>query len=54
MFNKHFMKTIILFAVIILLGLVGVLLANALGEGEGDTAASASRANVLCAFGDCE
>jgi len=53
MFNKHFMKTIILFAIIILIGLVGVLIANALGQKEGEADASTARANTLCDFEDC-
>lgn len=46
------MKTIILFAVIILVGLIGVLAANSF-DGQGESEAAAVRANVGCALGDC-
>lgn len=46
------MKTIILFAVIILFGLVGVLVTNSF-DGSEDSEASAIRASLRCFFVDC-
>gem|GEM_PF-898747 len=52
MFNKHFMKTIILFASIILVGLVGVLITNSFDNSE-DSQANVIRAQARCALVDC-
>lgn len=52
MFNKHFMKTIVLFSLIILIGLIGVLVANSFEADEEST--TTSRASVWCVFSpDC-
>lgn len=51
MFNKHFIKTMLLFSIIILMGLVGVMVANSF-EGSGD--GQKSPASVICSFrADC-
>lgn len=47
MFNGHFIKTILLFSLIILMGLVGVMLANSF-EGQGNELQSP--ASVICSF----
>ncbi len=51
MFNKHFIQTMILFSLIILMGLVGVMVANSF-EGQGNQ--PQSPASLICSFrADC-
>lgn len=47
MFNKHFIKTMLLFSMIILMGLVGVMVANSF-EGSGND--TQSPASIICSF----
>lgn len=55
MFNKHFIKTLLLFSLIILLGLAGVLVANSFEGGDNTEArAGAVKSSVFCGVSGCD